>query len=65
MTFNEAVILSDGETFSGIDAEACVIVYDEGKCPVDINDARDIPNNAIVRRVSIRDLLECWEKFND
>ena len=61
---NEIVVLSDGETYSGIGGEACVIMYDENRCPMDIHDARDIPENAIVRMVSIAELIDCWEKSN-
>ena len=64
MTYGEAVVLSDGETYSGTGGEACVILYDENLCPVDINDARDIPKSAIVRHVTISELIECWEKVH-
>ena len=60
---NEIVVLSDGETYSGIGG-AHVIMYDENRCPMDIWGARDIPENAIVRMVSIAELIDCWEKSN-
>lgn len=60
---NEIVVLSDGETYSGADDCACVIQYDEALAG-DWNDANEIPESAIIRRISIQELLDCWEKHN-
>jgi hypothetical protein len=64
MTVGKMLILSDGQTFGGTDGEARVITYDEALVPVDIEYVDDIPESAIVRSVSINELLECWEKHN-
>jgi hypothetical protein len=64
MCVGEMIVLSDGETYSGTGGEACFIEYDENKCPIDIHDARDIPEEAIIRKISLSDLLDCWSKHN-
>lgn len=59
------LVLSDGETYSGIEGSAVLVIKGEYYATDDcasINDAGDIPVDVIVKRIPVDDLIDCYDK---
>jgi hypothetical protein len=59
------LVLSDGETYSGTEGSAVLVVdgeyYDTDEC-AEIENAGDLPVDVIKKRIPVDELIECYEK---